>query len=96
MMNKRNLPPISSADLKELMGHLIRDYPAHGFVISRDEARGLGLPVEDIENYPRHQEVKKLYGNFLRSGTSYEKVVADSTLNPPAPPVVPIAGGGNP
>jgi hypothetical protein len=81
MMQKRNLPAINPSGAKELMSRLIRDYPAHGFVISRDEARELGLPVEDMESYPRHQEVKRLYANFMRGTESIVQVVGDSDLD---------------
>jgi Serine dehydrogenase proteinase len=84
MMDKRNLPAISPSGAKDLMRRLIRAYPAHGFVISRDEARELGLPVEDMESYPRHQEVKRLYANFIRGTESIVRVVGDSVMDGPA------------
>jgi len=78
MMEKRNLPVLSDSQAKDLMAQLIRAYPAHGFVISRDEARSLKLPVQDMESYSRHKEVAKLYGNFVRNSQSVTRVVGDS------------------
>jgi Serine dehydrogenase proteinase len=40
-----------SEDLQRLPEQLVELYPSHGFVISRDEARELGLPVRNIEDY---------------------------------------------
>lgn len=40
-----------SERLQRLPEDLVGLYPSHGFVISRDEARELGLPVRDLEMY---------------------------------------------
>lgn len=37
--------------LSDLPRALVENYPAHSFVISRDEAAGLGLPVRDLAEY---------------------------------------------
>lgn len=81
MLGKRNLPAISEERAKELMRHLIRAYPAHGFVISRDEARNLDLPVQDLRLYPRRNNVKTLYNNFVRQPDPITSVILDSDLD---------------
>lgn len=83
MMHKRNLPAISEKEADDLMARLIRAYPSHGFVISRDEARDLGLPVEAMKSYPRHREVKKLYRNFERTNKTFIEVVGDTAFDQP-------------
>lgn len=44
-------PSATSGALVGLPKRLMQAYPAHGFVISRAEARRLGLPVVDLEDY---------------------------------------------
>jgi hypothetical protein len=47
-------------DPEKLASDLVSAYPEHGFVISRDEARRLGLVVGDAENHPRWPKLKSL------------------------------------
>lgn len=49
-----------SAKLQRLPQALVELYPTHGFVISRDEARSLGLPVVDLEHYEYSEIVIQL------------------------------------
>jgi hypothetical protein len=49
---------------------LVRHYPAHEFVISRDEARGLGIPVKDAELYDKWSLVYPLHRYFRDEGFS--------------------------
>jgi hypothetical protein len=83
MLTKRKLPPISADEAKALMDQLIRTYPSHEYVISRDEARDLGLPVENIESYPRWQNVKTVYDNFIQGEESLICVLDESAFTPP-------------
>ena len=53
--------PVTSAALTSLPEVLAGRYPAHGFVISRNEARSLGLPVVDLEEYEYCESVVKLF-----------------------------------
>lgn len=39
---------------------LVSDYPHHGFVISRDEAETLGLPVHPMEEYEHETAARRL------------------------------------
>lgn len=67
MLNERRLSEEDSHrefDPKTFVGHLVRDYPAHGFVISRKEARSLRLPVRDIESYDKCEEVLHSFRMF--------------------------------
>ncbi len=57
--DKENGP--RSAKLAE---HLVKDYPAHDFVISRDEASSLGLPVAEAEHYDRWTPVHTLHQQY--------------------------------
>lgn len=60
---------LTKKDAKDLLGRLVKDYPTHGFIISRAEAKSLGLPVKcAVQDYSRWQHVKALYA------ISYEKV----------------------
>ena len=53
-----------SGKLASLPQALVERYPTHGFVISRDEARNLGLPVVDLEKY-EYAEVVMQYARDL-------------------------------
>ena len=52
-------------------------------MISRDEASDLGLPVKNMESYPRHREVKKLYRNFERTNKTVKELVSDAAFDQP-------------
>src|SRR5262249_15952241 len=74
-----------------LVTHLISHYPAHEFVISRNEARDLGLPVEKLEAYPRKQALKTIYDDFIESEETDIRVLDDLALSrfEVEPPVTP-------
>jgi hypothetical protein len=65
MLKMRNLHEdhqMDETDAKILLSRLVKDYPTHGFVISRNEAKELGLPVKWAEkDYNRWQQVKDLF-----------------------------------
>lgn len=50
-----------------LAENLTEIYPDHGFIISRNEARHLGLPIVDIEDYDLAAQVEESYRNFEES-----------------------------
>ncbi len=88
MLGSRNLSSrdeASSQNPKTLAEHLVRDYPAHDFVICRAEARELGLPIRDTENYDRWPKVKEVYRQLMATGQSIIKVVADPELDQSEP-----------
>jgi hypothetical protein len=73
-------------DPRSFAEHLVTEYPAHGFVISRDVARTkLKLPVRNAENYHRWPIVKAMYRTFCDAYRSIIKVVPDSEMNQAEP-----------
>jgi hypothetical protein len=48
-------------DIRRLVQKMVNGYPSHNFIISRNEARELGLPVVDAEAHPRWQYVQKFF-----------------------------------
>jgi hypothetical protein len=52
-------------DIKRFADHLVRDYPAHEFVISRDEATALNLPIKNAEEYDLWKHAVKFH-KFVR------------------------------
>lgn len=54
-------PTAASGALVGLPNRLMQGYPAHGFVISRAEARRLGLPVVDLQDYVYGEQVEALF-----------------------------------
>lgn len=60
-----------TADVGRLPGQLVENYPTHGFVISRDEAREqLGLPVRRLSEYAQVKEAKALHDRFRATKTN--------------------------
>src|SRR5262249_39360354 len=65
--------PFDRADVSQLPMGLVERYPTHGFVISRDEAKDLGLPVFNLETYERadeaievHRQLEDAHSNFVQ------------------------------
>ena len=81
MLQMRNNIATSEESAKELMDKLIKEYPSHEYVISRNEARALGLPVVPVESYHKVESVKNLYTSFMEIGESLITVVDDSMLD---------------
>lgn len=50
---------------EKLVKRLVTDYPAHDFVISREEASSIGLPIADADKYPRWALTKATHQKFL-------------------------------
>lgn len=69
---------------KKIVEKLVRSYPAHEYVICREEARNLGLPVGDIEEYDRCSDVLDLWRQFFApagSGPgSFAIILSDADL----------------
>lgn len=53
--------------IEDLVEHLTHDYSEHGFVISRNEAKNLGLPIEPLEGHLRWPQIKRLLREYERS-----------------------------
>jgi len=112
MLQLRNVAePMSSDEAARMLEHLVNHYPAHAFVISRDEALGLGLPIEDAESYFRWAAVRVLFNSFIGQDQQVLiDILADSDLDrllvstsatqgdddaPEPPDADPQAGTGN-
>jgi hypothetical protein len=83
MLKKRRLPVEQQLDAdatKRLLQRLVKDYPAHEFIISRDEARDLGLPIEDAETHPRWASLKRIYDAPREEGSSVICVLPDAEI----------------
>ncbi len=64
MLRCRNLPEddhLPEMEASSLLKRLVEEYPVHGYIISRDEAEELGLPISPAEMYPRWDLVKALH-----------------------------------
>lgn len=71
MLQLRNLESgfeLSTEKQKELVDTLVKAYPAHGFVISRDEAAELGLPITKMEKHPRLEQIRQLHKVHRKNG----------------------------
>ncbi len=87
MLRSRALPPdrhLNDNQTRELTQRLVSEYPAHEFIISRDEARELGLPVFDADEHPQWQKIKSFYSKYLKSKRPMVCVIDDAKLNLPA------------
>ncbi|HJT32789.1 MAG TPA: hypothetical protein VJ783_12170, partial [Pirellulales bacterium] len=87
MLCERNLPehhPARLVDEEGLAEHLVKHYPAHEFLISRSEAKMLGLPVESAELYDKWPVCRLLHDDFrsgkLSKGHGWIRVFSESDL----------------
>jgi Serine dehydrogenase proteinase len=62
--SRRVAQGLSPHSAKAIAEHLVNDYPAHEFIISRDEARRLSLPVIDADKYDNWAAAKNLHNAF--------------------------------
>jgi hypothetical protein len=61
---------------------LVSNYPTHGFVISRTEARDvLGLPVKDLGNYPYRKQACALHRSFEEAGTNLVRLLTEDEMH---------------
>lgn len=54
--------------IDQVVEHLVKHYPAHDFVISRNEAKSLGLPIKAAERYDAWPFARAIHAGF-RLGT---------------------------
>ena len=52
---RRYRPGVSDDDWQRLLDRLVRDYPAHSFIIDREEAEEIGLPVRSPD--PKEEDL---------------------------------------
>ncbi|MGH9957727.1 MAG: SDH family Clp fold serine proteinase [Pyrinomonadaceae bacterium] len=83
MLQKRVLPPshqLSPENAQKLLKRLVSEYPVHEFIISREEARELGLPVYYAESHPRWSSIKSLYDVPREEGSTLLTIIPDSEI----------------
>ncbi len=75
-----NRPDQDDDYIKGIAHHLVRHYPDHPFVISRDEARALGLPIVNAERYFRWEHVMEFHDIFRDNPPPGVRVIPDAVL----------------
>jgi hypothetical protein len=71
LLRSRNLSNrVERTTHEDLVAHLVNHYPVHEFVISRTEAKQLGLPITEAERHPHWAEIKELHEGFIRGEDS--------------------------
>ncbi|MBC8350365.1 MAG: hypothetical protein H8E66_00145 [Planctomycetes bacterium] len=93
LLANRNVPEDHElASPEHLASHLVNHYPAHEFAISREEARGIGLPVSDVQEYDLWNMAKHLHRKFRkqlfsdpRTDTVFHMFNVDDVLNDEPP-----------
>lgn len=78
MLSERNVPramEFRPENAKKMIKTLVAEYPVHEFVISRTEAKALGLPIYNAEQYPLWRMVKGLHQPFLLEEKSIIQVL---------------------
>lgn len=68
-------------DIKKFIDKLVKLYKSHGFIISRDEAKELGLPVSPIESYPRWIQVQEMWEGYLETDRSIVRLLPDAIFD---------------
>jgi ATP-dependent protease ClpP protease subunit len=81
---ERLLHDVGCEDPAEVARALVMDFPTHGYVISIDQARDLGLPVQEIADYEHVDLVKKLLRG-AEEGVSIKTFVRLEEALPPPP-----------
>lgn len=66
----RLLQSVENLNAKKIAERLVWKYPSHGFVINRDEAGALGLPVQNME-LAHDRTLTKLMTNLMESEVTY-------------------------
>lgn len=56
-------PSVPEEILRDRVRILVTGYPTHGFVIDRNEARSLGLPVLNLSEYDMKSELEGIFRN---------------------------------
>lgn len=74
-------PDRSRQELKAIANLFVREYPTHGFIIDRKEARDvLRLPVHDIESYDLKDQVEQCYNSWIEHGKDFVHVTTASEI----------------
>ncbi len=60
-LRKLGAQQISRVEIEQVAYHVVRNYPDHGFVISRQAAREHDLPIKDLETSPQRAVVERYY-----------------------------------
>jgi hypothetical protein len=84
MLQRRKLDPkqqLSSLDADELMSRLISNYPTHAFLICRDEAKKLKLPVEHAEDHPCWPAAKFLHTSTATGRKNFAEVLTQPDVD---------------
>jgi len=77
----RHVQPKHRIKEEDLADHLVKNYPAHEFLVNRVEAsESLGLPITNLETYDKCGEVKKLHRQF--SEHTFINATARSIIRP--------------
>lgn len=87
------------ADPEKIARQLVETFPTHGYVISRDEASELGLPIHPFEEYEFADSVRKLHRAAESGGSVRTFCPLEDVVNP-TPKATPKAtkqgkGGGS-
>lgn len=71
MLEERNVDSgheFAEQSASRVVNHFINHYPAHDFVISRDEARQWELPIVDLEKYRLEHQLREMFDSFIEDG----------------------------
>ena len=77
----RLLQSAHNPNAKKIAERLVWKYPAHGFVINRDEAAGMGLPVYPMEAQ-HDRTLTKLMASLMESEVTYVGFIAPQESKP--------------
>ncbi|HEY8751175.1 MAG TPA: hypothetical protein VIM11_24540 [Tepidisphaeraceae bacterium] len=81
MLEMRNVPDplrLKGDAGKKVVHRLVHDYPVHEFVIGRDEAKKLGLPIFPAESHENWLIVRTLYEKFSDGTSSMIRVLDEA------------------
>lgn len=85
MLRRRNVPPdkeLNQGAVDALLDQLVNHYPAHGFIISMEDARELGLPIRSAEEHPHWGAIKGFHEAFQKqSGSDVVGLVAAAGID---------------
>ncbi|MCV7368138.1 SDH family Clp fold serine proteinase [Mycolicibacterium duvalii] len=72
MLTRNDCPPELARTVPR---QLMEDYPTHGYVISIDQAKELGLPVKPLAEYEFAEHAEKLYVSTYSKGLNLTDVI---------------------
>lgn len=72
---------LSDEDAQAFVERLVRDYPVHEFIISRQEARQLKLPISEAERHPRWPQIHALHRQSIDERNAVLAVFPDVTFD---------------